>query len=210
MPQKFRVHEIAPHVFSRYAKKGNGEVFCVKCGDKIAEGDLVITRSNKHESFIYCPRCAYYLYLLSSFGAVSFKGMVKRGAFYNLILNGEKRQTIREPMKNGRPHVKKDHTFKLYWKIRMKRAKKKALDQPHRIGIALCTAYEDVTLADMWWDEENAIADGFSSLDEFRDWFDPSPYNYTWKRYDWKINEDILKKFPYKRIKWHYPLLERG
>jgi hypothetical protein len=113
-------------------------------------------------------------------------------------------------MRNGRPHVKPEHSFKLYWKIRGLLKEKLEAGEPHLIGVARCSSYEDVTLADMWWDEENAYADGFQDLDEFRDWFDPiSQISATpaWRIFK-NLEEDFLREFIYKRIKWDYPLLE--
>lgn len=141
---------------------------------------------------------------LKAFGAVSFSGTTKRGSFYKLIWAGEKRQTIREPMRDGRPHVKPGCSFKLYWKIRSLLREKLAAGEPHLIGVACCSAYEDLTLADMWWNEENAYADGFQDLDEFRDWFDPTP---AWRGFK-RLEEDFLQQYVYKRIEWDYPLLE--
>lgn len=147
---------------------------------------------------------------MRTFGAVSFSGTTKRGPFYKLIWSGEKRQTIREPMRNERPHVKPEHSFKLYWKIRSLLKEKLEAGEPHLIGVTRCSAYEDLTLADMWYDEENAYADGFQDLEEFRDWFDPiSQISATpaWRRFK-ELEEDFLRQFVYKRIKWDYPLLE--
>jgi len=100
---------------------------------------------------------------------LSFSGETKAGAFYDQILDGRKTQTLREPRQDGRAHVKVGDICNLYWKVRTKKAQKPI----HLITSVEITAYEPVTLLEMWEDEENAKADGFIDLDEFRDWFLP-------------------------------------
>ena len=100
---------------------------------------------------------------IQNYGAVSFTGKTLEGPFDEQILAGRKTQTIRVPRIDGRPHVKVGYTTKLYWKMRTKLSR--------IIGYGEITAYEKLTLLDMWFDEENAKADGFKDLEEFRDWF---------------------------------------
>ena len=102
---------------------------------------------------------------MKNFGAVSFTGKTLEGPFDEQILAGRKTQTIRVPRIDGRPHVKVGYTTKLYWKMRTK--------QCYLIGYGEILAYEKTTLMDMWFDEENAKADGFKDLEEFHDWFMP-------------------------------------
>jgi len=101
-----------------------------------------------------------------SYGAIGFTGTTKAGRFDGQIREGRKTQTIREPRKDGRPHVKVGHLTKLYWKMRAKEC--------FLIATVEVTAYEKLDLLDVWWDEENAKADGFKDLEEFRDWFCPN------------------------------------
>lgn len=101
-----------------------------------------------------------------NYGAISFSGITKAGRFDEQILAGRKRQTIREPRKDNRVHVKPGYTTKLYWKMRSKTRR-------YLIGIAMVEAYERIRLIEMWEDADNAKADGFQDLDEFRDWFLP-------------------------------------
>lgn len=99
--------------------------------------------------------------------AISFSGITSRGPFYELILNEEKMQTIRGP----RVHpVKAEDELHLWWKQRLD---KKYWDKtPIRlIAYATCIEVERVYLADIWRDKENALADGFQSLNEFQEWF---------------------------------------
>lgn len=111
----------------------------------------------------------------ASYGAINFTGTTKAGPFHEQIRNGRKTQTIREPRKDGRPHVKVGYKTKLYWKMRTKKC--------FLIAEAEVIAYEEITLLDMWWDEENAKADGFQDLEEFRKWFFP----------DWFIASSIIR-----------------
>jgi len=102
---------------------------------------------------------------MRNYGALSFTGTTEEGSFEEQILSGRKTQTIRYPRKDDRPHVKVGYTTKLYWKMRTK--------DNRLIGYAEILAYEETCLLDMWFDEENAKADGFKDLDEFREWFYP-------------------------------------
>ena len=160
---------------------------------------------------------------MKQFGMVSFTGRTRVGPFYMLIWEGVKRQTIREPRKDGQDHVKIGRPFSLYWKVR--RTEKEG--EPHRLGLAMCTAYEAVKLIDMWDDEANALADGFIDLNEFRDWFFGGWREAHWlddlieayRSIDRSVYESVAKAFPgaalsefltseYRRIKWKYPLIE--
>lgn len=163
-----------------------------------------------------------------TYGAVSFSGITEAGPFYEQIWAGRKRQTMREPRKDGRPHVKIGHTFKMFWKTRISKEKKPV----HFIGSAECTRYELVNLVDVWDDKENAIRDGFIDLDEFRGWFFP-----RWKENpelveqvvkaarDFKAGHEIISMLGrsfgqsvmrdfiearYFIISWSYPLLDFG
>lgn len=100
-----------------------------------------------------------------NYGALSFTGEPSQGPFDAQILEGKKTQTIRHPRIDGRPHVKVGSTTKLYWKMRRMK------EGGYLIGYAEILAYEELTLLDMWFDEENAKADGFKDLEEFYDWF---------------------------------------
>lgn len=100
-----------------------------------------------------------------NYGALSFTGEPSQGPFDAQILEGKKTQTIRHPRIDGRPHVKVGSTTKLYWKMRRMK------EGGYLIGYAEITDYEELCLLDMWFDEENAKADGFKDLDEFYDWF---------------------------------------
>lgn len=100
---------------------------------------------------------------------ISFSGETQRGPFWKLIQSGEKKQTIRLP--RVRP-IKPGDKLTLYWKVRVPREKKPI----HYIGAYTCIEVVRTTLFQMWDDEENAIADGFKDLEEFREWFEgPEP-----------------------------------
>jgi hypothetical protein len=157
---------------------------------------------------------------MENYGAISFTGKTLEGPFDEQILAGRKTQTIRYPRKDDRPHVKVGYTTKLYWKMRTK--------QSRLIGYAEIIAYEKTTLMDMWFDEENAKADGFKDLEEFHDWFMPewdglpeelkqafqvvgdtmhvSIGRKFGKSTLLRIYEELLE--PVYRIKWKYPLAE--
>lgn len=137
----------------------------------------------------------------SLYGAVSFSATTKMGPFYEQIWSGNKTQTMREPRSDKRPHVKPGHAFKMYWKTRLPRSQKPV----HYIGLALCSDYRPVSLADVWWDRENAFRDGFISLEEFRNWFVPD-----WT--GWNLGELnlMLRDRRYRIISWEYPLLDWG
>ena len=109
-----------------------------------------------------------------TYGMISFSGVTKAGAFYEQIASGRKTQTMRKPRSDGRPHVKVDHWCPLYWKVRSPEISKPV----HSLGYALITAYEETTLLDVWFNEENAKADGFEDLKEFREWFYPEWFNH--------------------------------
>lgn len=104
--------------------------------------------------------------------AISFSGTTSRGPFYDLILKKEKCQTCREPRK--RP-IRVGPFLRLYWLQRVPRNKKPI----HLIASAQCIEVKRIRLIDVWNDEAFAKADGFGSLEEFRDWFYP----------DWRIEE---------------------
>lgn len=99
--------------------------------------------------------------------------------------------------------MKLDHTFRLYWKMRTPIDRKPI----HLIGVAICVEYETVYLHEMWEDESNALLDGFSDLNEFRDWFYPG-----WRLWDHerllKLLTDNQHLYEYRRIKWAWPLVE--
>ena len=129
---------------------------------------------------------------LKTYGAISFSGETKAGPFWRQILEGRKTQTIREARADGRPHVKVGRPVKLYWRVRMPKAKKIELGLPHLIGVAEVTRYEPIILEEVWDDEQNAVRDGFADLAEFREWF--------WDAY---LEGDV-----YYVIGWEYPLLK--
>ncbi len=150
---------------------------CVRCG--VSTPELIITKGNTG------PICRGCLKLYAkepekwckfpkldkkrdSYGFLSFTGQTRAGPFWLQILSGRKTQTIREPRSDGRPHVITGLETTLYWKVRDTR--KKLI---HKIGVAKVLAYEEVRLIDLLFDEQNALADGFSDLDEFRLWFFP-------------------------------------
>ena len=152
---------------------------CVRCG--VTTTHLTITAGNTG------PICRHCLELYavnpagwkknwvdktkqrSFYGAISMSGHTQAGSFRRLIPLGIKTQTIREPMIHGRAHVIVGIPTKLYWNMRRVTKGEKA----ELIATVTPTAYEEVTLLDMWWDEENAKADGFKDLEEFREWFYP-------------------------------------
>lgn len=103
-----------------------------------------------------------------SYGFIDFTGETRAGAFWIQILANRKTQTIREPRADGRPHVIIGAETGLYWKVRSGKAK-----PIHKIARAKITGYECISLLDVWFDEENAVRDGFVDLDEFRLWFNP-------------------------------------
>jgi len=160
-----------------------------------------------------------------SYAAIGFTGITEAGRFDNQIKEGRKTQTIREPRKDGRPHVKVGYLTKLYWKMRTKEC--------YLIGLAEVMAYENITLFDVWFDEENALADGFKNLDEFRSWFLPEWFEISpiiqealetihenmrnervsfiammGRKFGKNTLSVLLDKLaePMKRIKWKYPL----
>ncbi len=159
---------------------------------------------------------------MENYGFLSFTGTTRAGPFHELILRGSKRQTIRVFRVDGRDHVKVGLTTKLYWRSRVKLEKK--LGEPHFLGFAPVTDYETVFLYEMWHDEENAIADGFKTLDEFRTWF--------FRVWSWHTGfmkreyggfgrlvpdhdrlvvhfKEFDHVFRYKLIKWEYPLIQQ-
>ena len=97
---------------------------------------------------------------------VYFKGTTKLGPFWELIIQGKKTQTIRKPRK--RP-FKVGDTLYLYWDRWTPKAKKTV----HLIAEAPCISVRHVRLNNLWSDWENARADGFINISEFRDWFYP-------------------------------------
>lgn len=123
--------------------------------------------------------------------SVSFSGTTTRGPFWDLILKGEKTQTIRKPRK--RP-FKVDDTLYHYWKMRQPKDKKPV----HLIAEAPCISVIPVTLNQLWEDKENAKADGFGSIYEFRDWFYPD-WRKSWSYYLFMAE---LSKIKLTVIKW--------
>ena len=102
--------------------------------------------------------------------AISFTGVTRAGAFYDMIRRGTKTQTIREPRKHP---VKAGQRLHLYWKQRV--APKDKLGEPHYLGTVTVKEVKSVLLRDIWRDAGNAVADGFISLTEFREWFKGYP-----------------------------------
>ena len=102
---------------------------------------------------------------MDNYGAISFTVETQAGRFDDQIRSGRKTQTIRQPRKDDRAHVKVGCTTKLYWKMR------RMSEGGYLIGYAEIISYEETCLLDMWYDEENAKADGFKDLAEFRYWF---------------------------------------
>lgn len=96
--------------------------------------------------------------------ALSFSGEPERGTFYELILSGEKTQTVRAPRKYP---IKTGQLLTLYWKQRMAKDKKPI----HFIGKALCIQVEKLPYRAFKDSESFARRDGFADEDELRDWF---------------------------------------
>ena len=97
--------------------------------------------------------------------AISFSGSPIRGPFYDLILSGEKTQTVRKPRK--RP-IKVGDLLSLYWKQRMP-----AINKPiHFIGKAKCIYVETLPYFAFMDDAEFARRDGFEDEAELQNWFD--------------------------------------
>jgi len=96
--------------------------------------------------------------------ALSFSGETSRGPFYQLILDGEKKQTVRLPRK--RP-IKQGDFLRLYWKQRTPKDKKPI----HFIGPAKCTHVETVRKYNFLFNREFARRDGFSDELELQEWF---------------------------------------
>lgn len=74
---------------------------------------------------------------------------------------------IRRPRKQA--PILPGQTLTHYWKQRTPPERKPM----HLIGKAVCTDVVHTTILDLWWDEENALADGFGDLMEFRAWAYP-------------------------------------
>jgi len=102
---------------------------------------------------------------------------------------------MRKPRK--RP-IKVGDTLYLWWKSRSKY-------ESEYLGRATCIDVKRVTLADVWKDEENAKADGFDTLKEFRDWFAGKSWE---KAEEWEL-EDFLKHQEYDIIKWKWRSIYR-
>jgi len=165
---------------------------CVRCGCQTKE--TIITTGNigplcRACFDLYCMKHTLWkrfpnLDKIGVYGAISFKEGTRAGPFWWQIIQGRKTQTIRVPRKDGRPHVIVGTTVKLYYKMRAKRVEKptkgteKAMNLPHLIAYAEAKSYEEISLLDVWFDEENAIADGFEDLDEFRLWFYPEWFDF--------------------------------
>jgi len=107
---------------------------------------------------------------------ISFSGETSRGAFWDLILKGEKTQTCRIPRK--RPLEEKTIAM-LYWKVRVRKDKKPI----HFIGKALITKIERKKYREFAFDDEFAWRDGFKDNQELQDWFG-NPSVYGEKEYD--------------------------
>ncbi|MBU0847462.1 hypothetical protein KKH23_09790 [Patescibacteria group bacterium] len=175
---------------------------CVRCGCQTEE--TIITKGNVgplcRACFnLYCTNIIAWqrfpkLDKTGLYGAISFKEGTRAGPFWWQIIQGRKIQTIREPRRDGRPHVIVGTTTKLYYKVRAKRVEvplsgsEKAMNLPHLIAYAEVTGYEEISLLDVWFDEENAIADGFEDLDEFRLWFYPDWFDFP------EIFKDAIKR----------------
>lgn len=167
---------------------------------------------------------------MRGFGAISFSGDTKAGPFYEQIHSGRKTLTLRAQRKDGRPHVKVEHSFSMYWKVRDNREK-----PIHYIGRAECVAYEPVKIVDHWNDEEFAKSDGFADLEEFRDNWYPGwrwapvlddvvkAYEFL-KEEEYTVDEIIVHsgralgkntlmaflQLEYMMIQWKFPLIEVG
>lgn len=147
------------------------------------------------------------------YGMISFSGSPEAGPFWRSILEGTKTQTIRQPRKDGRPHVKVGEATKLYWRVRTPKERKPI----HLIGTAMVTDYFETTLLKLWDDEENAKRDGFVDLDEFRDWFVKDWKDMTHSPMLSEKSRELNKEFLRGElggeilcvIKWEYPLLTR-
>ena len=125
---------------------------------------------------------------MRNYNAISFTGVAEEGSFDKQILAGTKTQTIRLPRKDDRPHVKVGCTAKLYWKMRRMK------EGGYLIGYGEIIAYEELTLLDMWFDEENAKADGFKDLEEFYQWFwNPKKTGYP----EWRHLPQLIKDAVY-------------
>ncbi len=123
--------------------------------------------------------------------SISFSGTTLRGPFWDLIIKGEKTQTIRKPRK--RP-FKVGDTLYLYWKMRQPKDKKPV----HLIAEAPCISVRHITLRDLWNNHENARADGFASIYEFRDWFYPD-----WRQsFSYPLLMDELSKIKLTVVGW--------
>lgn len=167
---------------------------------------------------------------METYGAISFSGETKAGPFYDQIWSGRKRQTMRKPRKDERPHVKPGYAFKMYWKVRQPKQSKPV----HYIGMAMCTKYRLIKIIDVWNLLGEALSDGFLDLEEFRDWFFPEWRNLSWLDrvieaywnlraremstkfllpWAYKTGKFKIAKFlelEYMVIKWSWPLLQRG
>lgn len=102
--------------------------------------------------------------------------------FAEAVEHGNKRQTVRAPRKDGRPHAKVGDTLKLYTGMRTKQCRLLAtatVTQIDRIRIdPTCMSLNDRPLFSIihsrdcdQTDNEFAIADGFESFMDMADWF---------------------------------------
>ena len=145
--------------------------------------------------------------------AYSFKGEPKRGAFWRLILDGEKTMTTRKQRRHG---ARVEQTAYLYWKQRTP-----AKDKPiHLIGmspILNVAQYPSMKALLLSLGAKGALeyikAEGFTDLRELVEWWTgmrPQSYGimeggilmdeYTWSR--------LEESDPVEVIQWAYPLKE--
>ena len=96
--------------------------------------------------------------------ALSFSGEPERGPFYELIFDGQKKQTVRKKRKYP---IKTGDFLKLYWKQRTPKDKKPV----HFIGPAVCTHVETLPYRSFCYSDTFAIDDGFEDYEELQEWF---------------------------------------
>ena len=113
------------------------------------------------------------------------------------ILDGRKRQTMRHPRKPGSQYIHSGDKLFLWWKSRSRTEKE-------FLGETVCVKKRLVNLAAVWNDEENAIADGFANLTEFRDWFVGG-----WENAEETELKAYLELAEFDIIEWRYPLIKQ-